>query len=232
MTEDSKAHFAFKPIIRGMVISESAELFPIGKIYCVGRNYADHAEEMGGKVDKDQPFFFSKPPQALTQSNSIPFPTQTDNLQHEVELVVFLKSECSDISPAEASQHIFGYAVGVDLTKRDLQTAAKESGKPWDLSKGFDNSAPISKIQKKEGFLLSEGSIFLSVNGQKKQSSNLLNMAWKVDELISWLSKFITLKAGDVIFTGTPSGVSRLSINDKIEAEIENIGTLSFELIQ
>ena len=232
MTEDSKAHFAFKPIIRGMVISESAELFPIGKIYCVGRNYADHAEEMGGKVDKDQPFFFSKPPQALTQSNSIPFPTQTDNLQHEVELVVFLKSECSDISPAEASQHIFGYAVGVDLTKRDLQTAAKESGKPWDLSKGFDNSAPISKIQKKEGFLLSEGSIFLSVNGQKKQSSNLLNMAWKVDELISWLSKFITLKAGDVIFTGTPSGVSGLSINDKIEAEIENIGTLSFELIQ
>ena len=232
MTEDSKAHFAFKPIIRGMVISESAELFPIGKIYCVGRNYADHAEEMGGKVDKDQPFFFSKPPQALTQSNSIPFPTQTDNLQHEVELVVFLKSECSDISPAEASQHIFGYAVGVDLTKRDLQTAAKESGKPWDLSKGFDYSAPISKIQKKEGFLLSEGSIFLSVNGQKKQSSNLLNMAWKVDELISWLSKFITLKAGDVIFTGTPSGVSRLSINDKIEAEIENIGTLSFELIQ
>ena len=232
MTEDSKAHFAFKPIIRGMVISESAELFPIGKIYCVGRNYADHAEEMGGKVDKDQPFFFSKPPQALTQSNSIPFPTQTDNLQHEVELVVFLKSECSDISPTEASQHIFGYAVGVDLTKRDLQTAAKESGKPWDLSKGFDNSAPISKIQKKEGFLLSEGSISLSVNGQKKQSSNLLNMAWKVDELISWLSKFITLKAGDVIFTGTPSGVSRLSINDKIEAEIENIGTLSFELIQ
>ena len=232
MTEDSKAHFAFKPIIRGMVISESAELFPIGKIYCIGRNYADHAEEMGGKVDKDQPFFFSKPPQAVTQSNSIPFPTQTDYLQHEVELVVFLKSECSDISPAEASQHIFGYAVGVDLTKRDLQTAAKESGKPWDLSKGFDNSAPISKIQKKEGFLLSEGSIFLSVNGQKKQSSNLLNMAWKVDELISWLSKFITLKAGDVIFTGTPSGVSRLSINDKIEAEIENIGTLSFELIQ
>jgi fumarylpyruvate hydrolase len=187
---------------------------------------------MGGKVDKDQPFFFSKPPQAVTQSNSIPFPTQTDNLQHEVELVVFLKSECSDISPTEASQHIFGYAVGVDLTKRDLQTAAKESGKPWDLSKGFDNSAPISKIQKKEGFLLSEGSISLSVNGQKKQSSNLLNMAWKVDELISWLSKFITLKAGDIIFTGTPAGVSRLCPNDKVDAAIENIGTLSFELIE
>ena len=232
MTEDSKAHFAFKPMIRGMVISESVELFPIGKVYCVGRNYADHAEEMGTKVDVDQPFFFSKPPQAVTQSNFIPFPTQTDNLHHEVELVVFLKSECSDISPSEASEHIFGYAVGVDLTKRDLQTAAKKSGRPWDLSKGFDNSAPISNIQKKEGFVLSEGSISLRVNGQKKQSSNLSNMAWKVDELISWLSKFITLKAGDVIFTGTPSGVGRLSLNDKIEAEIENIGTLSFELIQ
>ena len=232
MTEDSKAHFAFKPMIRGMVISESVELFPIGKVYCVGRNYADHAEEMGTKVDVDQPFFFSKPPQAVTQSNFIPFPTQTDNLHHEVELVVFLKSECSDISPSEASEHIFGYAVGVDLTKRDLQTAAKKSGRPWDLSKGFDNSAPISNIQKKEGFVLSEGNISLKVNGQKKQSSNLLNMAWKVDELISWLSKFITLKAGDVIFTGTPSGVGRLSLNDKIEAEIEKIGTLSFELIQ
>ena len=232
MTGDSKAHFAFKPMIRGMVISESAELFPIGKVYCVGRNYADHAEEMGTKVDVDQPFFFSKPPQAVTQSNFIPFPTQTDNLHHEVELVVFLKSECSDISPGEASEHIFGYAVGVDLTKRDLQTAAKKSGRPWDLSKGFDNSAPISNIQKKEGFVLSEGNISLKVNGQKKQSSNLLNMAWKVDELISWLSKFITLKAGDVIFTGTPSGVGRLSLNDKIEAEIEKIGTLSFELIQ
>ena len=232
MTEDSKAHFAFKPMIRGMVISESAELFPIGKVYCVGRNYADHAEEMGTKVDVDQPFFFSKPPQAVTQSNFIPFPTQTDNLHHEVELVVFLKSECSDISPSEASEHIFGYAVGVDLTKRDLQTAAKKSGRPWDLSKGFDNSAPISNIQKKEGFVLSEGSISLKVNGQMKQSSNLSNMAWKVDKLISWLSKFITLKAGDVIFTGTPSGVGRLSLNDKIEAEIENIGTLSFELIQ
>ena len=232
MAELSKSHFVLKPIIRGMAIEESEALFPVGKVYCVGKNYADHAKEMGGEVDKDQPFFFSKPPQAITQLATIPFPTQTDDLHHEVELVIFLKSECSNIPPSEASQHVFGYAVGVDLTKRDLQTVAKEAGKPWDLSKGFDNSAPISNIQKKEGFVLSEGSISLKVNGQMKQSSNLSNMAWKVDELISWLSKFITLKAGDVIFTGTPSGVGRLSLNDKIEAEIENIGTLSFELIQ
>ena len=231
MTEDSKAHFAFKPMIRGMVISESAELFPIGKVYCVGRNYADHAEEMGTKVDVDQPFFFSKPPQSVTQSNFIPFPTQTDNLHHEVELVVFLKSECSNISPSKASQHIFGYAVGVDLTKRDLQAVAKKTGRPWELSKGFDNSAPISKIHKKEGQLIEHGEISLKVNGEVKQSSNLLNMSWKIDELISWLSKFITLKPGDIIFTGTPAGVSKLNHNDEIEAEIENIGSLSFKLI-
>ena len=231
MTEPSKAKFVFKPIIRGMAIADSEKLFPVGKVYCVGKNYADHAKEMGGKIDKNQPFFFSKPPQAITQLANIPFPTQTNELHHEVELVVFLKSECSNISPSQASQHIFGYAVGVDLTKRDIQAVAKESGKPWDLSKGFDNSAPISKIQKSEGLLIDQGTISLKVNGQIKQSSNLSSMAWKIDELISWLSRFITLKLGDIIFTGTPSGVSKLNPEDKIEAEIENIGSLSFKLI-
>jgi len=232
MTELSKSHFVFRPIIRGMAIEESEELFPVGKVYCVGKNYADHAKEMGGEVDKDQPFFFSKPPQAITQLANIPFPTQTNDLHHEVELVVFLKSKCSNISPSQASQHIFGYAVGVDLTKRDIQTAAKKAKRPWDLSKGFDNSAPISKIQKKEGVLFNLGKILLKVNGQIKQSSNLSNMAWRVDELISWLSKFITLKPGDIIFTGTPAGVSKLNPNDKIEAEIENVGSLSFKLVK
>ncbi len=231
MTEPSKAKFVFKPIIRGMAIADSEQLFPVGKVYCVGKNYADHAKEMGGNIDKNQPFFFSKPPQAITQLANIPFPTQTNELHHEVELVVFLKSECSNISPSQASQHIFGYAVGVDLTKRDIQAVAKESGKPWDLSKGFDNSAPISKIQKSEGLLIDQGTISLKVNGQIKQSSNLSSMAWKIDELISWLSRFITLKPGDIIFTGTPSGVSKLNPEDKIEAEIENIGSLSFKLI-
>ena len=232
MTEPSKAKFVFKPIIRGMAIADSEQLFPVGKVYCVGKNYADHAKEMGSKIDKDQPFFFSKPPQAITQLTTIPFPTRTDDLHHEVELVVFLGSECSNICPSDANQHIFGYAVGVDLTKRDIQTVAKKAGKPWDLSKGFDNSAPISKIQKSEGLLIDQGTISLKVNGQIKQSSNLSNMAWRVDELISWLSKFITLKPGDIIFTGTPSGVSKLNPNDKIEAEIQNVGTLSFELIK
>jgi len=231
MTESPKSHFVFKPVVRGVAIEGSSALFPVGKVYCVGKNYADHAKEMGGKVDKNQPFFFSKPPQAITQSANIPFPTKTDDLHHEVELVVFLKSKCSNILPSEASQHIFGYAVGVDLTKRDIQAVAKKTGGPWDLSKGFDNSAPISKIQKKEGLLIEQGEISLRVNGQIRQSSNLSNMAWKIDVLISWLSKHITLKPGDIIFTGTPAGVSKLNPNDKIEAEIENIGSLSFKLI-
>jgi len=232
MTKQKSIKFTFNPKIKCVNIHDSESVFPVGKIYCVGRNYEEHAQEMGVTVDKDQPFFFSKPAQAITQLASIPFPTQTDNLHHEVELVVFLGSECSNISPSEARQHIFGYGVGVDLTRRDLQEAAKGAGKPWDLSKGFDHSAPISKILRKEGLLLNEGSISLKVNGQKKQSGNLSNMIWKVDELISCLSKFITLKAGDIIFTGTPSGVGRLNINDKVVAEIENVGTLSFELIK
>ncbi len=231
MTQKIKKSFAFAPLIKCVTIQESEELFPVGKIYCVGKNYADHAKEMGGKVDNEEPFFFSKPTQSITQLNLIPFPTRTKNLHHEVELVVVLKSECSNIMPDKAGDHIFGYAVGVDLTKRDLQVNAKESRKPWDLSKGFDNSAPISKILKKDGFLVKEGAISLSVNGNLKQSSNISNMVWKVDQLISWLSKYITLKAGDMIFTGTPAGVSQLKPEDKVEAEIENIGSLSFKLV-
>ena len=231
MTQKIKKSFVFAPLIKCVTIQESEELFPVGKIYCVGKNYADHAKEMGGKVDNEEPFFFSKPTQSITQLNLIPFPTRTKNLHHEVELVVVLKSECSNIMPDKAGDHIFGYAVGVDLTKRDLQVNAKESRKPWDLSKGFDNSAPISKILKKDGFLVKEGAISLSVNGNLKQSSNISNMVWKVDQLISWLSKYITLKAGDMIFTGTPAGVSQLKPEDKVEAEIENIGSLSFKLV-
>jgi fumarylpyruvate hydrolase len=232
MTERKKTQFVFNPIVKAVAIKESEALFPVGKVYCVGKNYGDHAKEMGGTVDKDQPFFFSKPPQAITQANLIPFPSQTNNLHHEVELVVFLKSSCSHITSSEASKHIFGYAVGVDLTKRDLQANAKKDGKPWDLSKGFDNSAPISRILKKEEYLLDNGVISLKVNGKEKQSSNISEMAWKVDELISCLSQFITLKAGDVIFTGTPAGVGKLDPLDQVHASIEGVGSLSFQLNQ
>ena len=231
MSEMQNLKFLFPPRVKGIKIFDSEVLFPVGKIYCIGKNYADHAKEMGGAVDRDQPFFFSKPPQSITQSNTISFPTQTNNLHHEVELVVFIGTKCSNIQKEDAHESIFGYGVGVDLTKRDLQDIAKKNGKPWDLSKGFDNSAPISKIVQNEKNILRQGEINLSVNGVKKQSSNLSNMAWKVDEIISWLSRFITLNPGDIIFTGTPAGVGKLNPGDQIDASIESVGSLSFKLV-
>ena len=231
MSEMQNLKFLFPPRVKGIKIFDSEALFPVGKIYCIGKNYADHAKEMGGAVDRDQPFFFSKPPQSITQSNTISFPTQTNNLHHEVELVVFIGSKCSDIQKEDAHESIFGYGVGVDLTKRDLQDIAKKNGKPWDLSKGFDNSAPISKILQNEKTIMRQGEIKLSVNGVEKQSSNLSNMAWEVDEIISWLSKFITLLPGDIIFTGTPAGVGKLNPGDQVDASIKSVGSLSFKLV-
>ena len=231
MTDAQRPKVIFPLRVKGLQIQNNKDLFPVGKIYCVGKNYEDHAEEMGGNIDIDQPFFFSKPPQAITQSNTISFPTQTNNLHHEVELVVFIGAECSDVKKEDAHESIFGYGVGVDLTKRDLQDIAKKNGKPWDLSKGFDNSAPVSKITQNKKIVLRQGEINLSVNGVKKQYSNLLNMAWEVDEIISWLSKFITLNPGDIIFTGTPAGVGKLNPGDQIDASIESVGSLSFKLV-
>ena len=231
MSEMQNLKFLFPPRVKGIKIFDSEALFPVGKIYCIGKNYADHAKEMGGAVDRDQPFFFSKPPQSITQSNTISFPTQTNNLHHEVELVVFIGSKCSDIQKEDAHESIFGYGVGVDLTKRDLQDIAKKNGKPWDLSKGFDDSAPISKILQNEKTIMRQGEIKLSVNGVEKQSSNLSNMAWEVDEIISWLSKFITLIPGDIIFTGTPAGVGKLNPGDQVDASIKSVGSLSFKLV-
>ena len=231
MSEMQNLKFLFPPRVKGIKIFDSEALFPVGKIYCIGKNYAEHANEMGGTIDRDQPFFFSKPPQSITQSNTISFPAQTNNLHHEVELVVFIDAKCSDVKKEDAHKCIFGYGVGVDLTKRDLQDTAKKNGKPWDLSKGFDNSAPISEIVQNEKNVLRQGEINLSVNGVKKQSSNLSNMAWEVDEIISWLSKFITLHPGDIIFTGTPAGVGKLNPGDQVDASIESVGSLSFKLV-
>jgi len=231
MSEMQNLKFLFPPRVKGIKIFDSKALFPVGKIYCIGKNYADHAKEMGGAVDRDQPFFFSKPPQSITQSNTISFPTQTNNLHHEVELVVFIGVKCNDVKKENAHESIFGYGVGVDLTKRDLQDIAKKNGKPWDLSKGFDNSAPISEIVQNEKNVLRQGEIILSVNGVKKQSSNISNMAWEVDEIISWLSKFITLHPGDIIFTGTPAGVGKLNPGDRVDASIKSVGSLSFKLV-
>ena len=230
MTDNSHMEFIFPPTIRGMKVKNETALFPIGKIYCVGKNYAAHAKEMGSEVDKKEPFFFSKPPQALTQLREIPYPAKTNNLHHEVELVVFLHKGGANILQEQVEGLIFGYAVGVDLTKRDLQNEFKDAGKPWDLSKGFDYSGPISEIIRKEK-LLNDEAITLKINDELRQSSNISSMEWDIPSLISILSHQVTLKPGDVIFTGTPEGVGPILKGDSVFAEITNIGSLEFIII-
>ena len=201
-------------------------VIPVGKIYCVGRNYSDHAIEMNESIEKNEPFFFTKPPQSLTQNNKIPFPKNTNNLHHEVELVVLIGSECKQVRPSDVQNMILGYAVGLDLTKRDLQEVAKDNKKPWDLSKGFDNSAPVSLVNISNKKTIKKGKIQLKINGTLRQLGNISQMIWSISELVSYLSNHITLYPGDVLFTGTPAGVGEIKPGDRIEASIENVGSL------
>ena len=201
-------------------------VIPIGKVYCVGRNFSDHAVEMNESIEKIEPFFFTKPPQSLTQNNKIPFPQNTNNLHHEVELVVLIGSECKQVRPSDVQNMILGYAVGLDLTKRDLQEVAKDNRKPWDLSKGFDNSAPVSLVNISNKKTIKKGKIQLKINGTLRQLGNISEMIWSISELVSYLSNHITLYPGDVLFTGTPAGVGEIKPGDRIEASIENVGSL------
>lgn len=210
-------------------IDGSADRFPVRRIYCVGRNYAAHRREMGGD-DREPPFFFSKPADAVVPSGAvIPYPSATRNLHHEVELVVALKSGGADVSVSDALGLVFGYAAGVDLTRRDLQSAAKDKGHPWDSSKGFDQSAPLGPIRPWTGAPPS-GRIKLSVNGQIRQDASLTDMIWNVAEIISECSRLWRLAPGDLIYTGTPEGVGPLQSGDKIAAEIDEIGALTFTI--
>ena len=201
-------------------------VIPVGKVYCVGRNYSDHAVEMNESIEKIEPFFFTKPPQSLTQNNNIPFPKNTNNLHHEVELVVLIGSECRQVQPSDVQKMILGYAVGLDLTKRDLQEVAKDNRKPWDLSKGFDNSAPVSLVNISNKKTIKKGKIQLKINGTLRQLGDISEMIWSISELVSYLSNHITLYPGDVLFTGTPAGVGEIKPGDRIEASIENVGSL------
>jgi fumarylpyruvate hydrolase len=201
-------------------------VIPVGKVYCVGRNYSDHAVEMNESIEKIEPFFFTKPPQSLTQNNNIPFPKNTNNLHHEVELVVLIGSECKQVLPSDVEKMILGYAVGLDLTKRDLQEVAKDNRKPWDLSKGFDNSAPVSLVNISNKKTIKKGKIQLKINGTLRQLGDISEMIWSISELVSYLSNHITLYPGDVLFTGTPAGVGEIKPGDRIEASIENVGSL------
>ncbi len=212
------------------ILSGEAEHFPVRRIYCVGRNYQAHRKEMGSD-DREPPFFFSKPADAVSLAGAdIAFPRATSNLHHEVELVIAIGVGGADIAVSEALDHIYGYAVGVDLTRRDLQTYAKERGQPWDSGQAFDQSAPISAILAWKG-KVPEGRISLSVNGQVRQDASLTDMIWSVPEIVAECSRLWRLEPGDLIYTGTPEGVSRLVQGDRIACEVEAVGKLDFHLV-
>ncbi|MEW5684746.1 MAG: fumarylacetoacetate hydrolase family protein [Pseudomonadota bacterium] len=201
--------------------------FPVRRILCVGRNYAAHRREMGGD-DRDPPFFFAKPADAVAPPGRDPaYPQRTSNLHHEIELVVAIGKPGRDVAPEAALDLVYGYAVGVDLTRRDLQSAAKDKGQPWDASKGFDESAPISAIRPWTG-APPQGRITISVNGQVKQDATVADMIWNVAEIVSEASKLWALAPGDLIYTGTPEGVGPLARGDKVTGEVEGVGQLSF----
>ena len=224
--------WVFEPPPRAAVPVQGCEAhFPVRRVYCVGQNYADHVREMGGS-QREQPVFFDKPADAVTTASKVPYPPATRNLHHEVELVVALKSGGIDLAPAQAAQAIFGYAVGVDLTRRDLQASAKKKGAPWTTAKGFDHSAPISPIRPVEdGAHPTNADISLAVNGMLRQQGNTAEMIWSVPEIIAELSRLYELKAGDLVFTGTPAGVGPLAPGDLVGCRIEGVGTLAFTLV-
>jgi fumarylpyruvate hydrolase len=205
--------------------------FPVRRIFCVGRNYAAHAREMGND-DREPPFFFTKPADAVVASGStVPYALRTKNLHHEAELVVALGSGGANVPVAMANSLVYGYAIGIDLTRRDLQSDAKDNGRPWDTSKGFDRSAPIGAIRPMSaGRLLESARIWLSVNGKIRQDANVAEMTWKVPEIIAELSTLFEIAAGDLIYTGTPAGVGPLVRGDSVEAGIDGLDPLAIRI--
>ena len=201
-----------------VAVAGSALVFPVRRIFCVGRNYPEHAREMGASDVRAPPFFFTKPADAVMPSGSaVPFPTRTADLQHEIELVVALAG------PRE----IFGYAVGDDLTRRDVQAEAKKAGKPWDTAKGFDHSAPVSAIARASDIgHPSRGRIWLEVNGRLRQEGDIADMIWGVPEVLAELATWFELKAGDLVFTGTPAGVGRIVPGDVVRGGVDGVGVL------
>ena len=221
------------PPIPSLGISGETGRFPVHRIYCVGRNYAEHAREMGSDPTREPPFFFMKPADTVLPSGTdFPYPTKSNDVHHEIELVAALKSGGSDISEADALGHVFGYAVGLDMTRRDLQGEAKKTGRPWDTGKGFDLSAPCSDLVRadKVGHP-SSGRIWLNVNGEVRQQGDLGDLIWSLPEMIAYLSSLFTLRPGDLIMTGTPAGVAAVKRGDVLEGGVEGIGEIRTRVV-
>ena len=218
-----------EPSPRVAVAVKGSDLrFPVHRIYCVGRNYAAHAREMGADPEREPPFFFSKPADALVPNGAtIPYPSRTADLHHEVELVVAIGKAGRDIAPADAEDHVFGYAVGNDLTRRDLQHAAKEQGRPWDTAKGFDRSAPITDLFPADRYgHPCRGEIRLEVDGELRQQADIADMTWSVPEIVAELSTLFELRPGDLVFTGTPAGVGPVRSGQTMVGYIEGLEEL------
>jgi len=210
-------------------VAESNQTFPVGRIYCVGRNYAEHAREMGHDPDREPPFFFMKPADAIVPNGAtIPFPQVTKDLHHEIEMVVAIGKDGANIPVEKALDHVFGYGVGLDMTRRDLQGEAKKMGRPWEMGKAFDNSAPCTAL--KTVAMVghpAKGAIWLKVNGKVTQKGDLSELIWNVPETIAYLSNLITLRAGDIIMSGTPAGVGPVKPGDKLEGHVDGVGDLT-----
>ena len=210
-------------------VAGSDKRFPVGRIYCVGRNYADHAREMGHDPDREPPFFFMKPANAIVQNNAtLSYPVGTKDLHHEIELVVAIGKGGKNIAVDKALSHVWGYGVGLDMTRRDIQGEAKKQGRPWEMGKSFDESAPVTALHpaSKIGHP-AKSAITLKVNGQVRQSGDLAMQIWSVPEQISYLSHLITMQPGDLIFSGTPAGVGPIKPGDRLEGHVDGVDDLT-----
>ena len=226
-------NYVFKPARQSYLpICGSDHQFPVRRIYCIGRNYGDHAIEMGADPTRESPFFFQKNPQNLDLTGEFRYPSQSNDVHFELEMVVALRSGGENISTEKALDHVFGYAPGLDMTRRDLQTEAKQLGRPWEIGKAFEGSAPIGKIMpvSQRGHL-TQGPICLFVNGQCRQKGDINQMIWKVPEIISYLSRYYDIAAGDLIFSGTPAGVGAIKKGDVMEGSIVSLESLRVQVV-
>ncbi|MCA0448201.1 MAG: fumarylacetoacetate hydrolase family protein [Proteobacteria bacterium] len=226
------AYIIDPPAVNAAPVKGSDKLFPVRRVYCIGRNYAAHAIEMGHDPNREPPFFFQKNPDNMDFTGKFPYPTKTKDVHHEIELVVALSKGGTNIAIDKALDHVWGYAVGLDMTRRDLQGIAKDMGRPWEIGKAFERSAPMSAfVPASQIGHPSSGKVELKVNGKVKQTGDMNQMIWKVPEMISYLSEYFELKAGDIIMTGTPSGVAAVVAGDTMEATIEGVGELKVSVV-
>lgn len=230
--------FVFAPAAPAAVpVVGTQDTFPVRRVYCVGRNYAAHAREMGFDPDREPPFFFCKPADAVVpvaegSTLALPYPPETSNLHYEIELVAAIGKAGSNIAVEDALQHVWGYAVGLDMTRRDLQMKLREAGRPWELGKAFDQSAPIGPLHPANAVRdIDQAAIWLQVNGADKQRSDTGQLIWSVAETIAYLSRYFRLEAGDLIYTGTPEGVGPVVRGDTMKGGVDGLGTLSVQMV-